>query len=794
MKWIVFLFSSVLAVTGIAAQEDSGLDQLFSSFTSYSELPREVAYVHLNKSIYIKGEAVGFKAYVMDKDTKKRSLETRNLYCTITDSTNRTLKSKMLLIEEGVGHGSFRLDSLFTTGTYIFRAYTNWMQNFSEPNYYEQTLEVIDPETDEYLPINNSDKNLDAQFLPEGGRAVAGLEVVYGVIVKDPSGQGVPNLEGSITDEAGQEITRFKVNPFGIGRVGLLLGKARTYYALFSYNGKEYRIPIPPAYPEGIVLKLTDLKNDIGLSLEMVPGPGTQQDQPYQLSIHNGDEIKAFPISFTGGLKQLKVIPKTDLYKGMNVITLMDENARPLLERLYFNDRGFEFFEIYKAGAVVDSGQVKVTLEIPGLEAGAFSSLSLSVLPDHTSSYGHHHNLPSYTLLQPYVKGPIQNAGYYFQDIDARKRYDLDNLLITQGWSSYSWNTVLNHPPLYRFDFEKGISYTVRFNKRDSEDFYIYPTANNPSQLLKLKDGEVDFTVEEFYPREGEKLAISEISKKGGTTPPGAAVHFKPAGIPKYTPPFNISIPGPPQERISEIEFPPISFENLEELQLLDEVVVTKKRDATRMEKLRDRSNGRLDFFEIDDPRRNLTLASYLSGRGFIVNENLGSVSIISRTPNSPNNARPIVFLDGILLQDFTLLYNFLLIDVDYIEINRSGIGSGIMGGGGVIKIVTDPSLRYARRDGTLSFNEYEVPLAYGVQKRFYTPVYPSYTSPFFRKFGTVDWHPDVRSDENGKFHFQFKDYGLERVRVFVSGIVNGESYALGSFSVMPGIDPANSQ
>ena len=794
MKWIVFLFSSVFAVTGIAAQENSKLDQLFSSFTTYSELPREVAYVHLNKSVYIKGEELGFKAYVMDKDTKMRSLETRNLYCILTDSANRTVKSKMLLIEEGVGHGSFSLDSLFTTGTYVFRAYTNWMQNFSEPNHYEQTLEVIDPDTDDYRPIAEFGQSIDAQFLPEGGRAVAGLETVYGVIVKDPSGRGVPNLEGSITDKGGQEITRFKVNPFGIGRVGLLLGKSSTYYARFKYGEKEFRIPLPPAHPEGIVLKLTDLKNDIGLSLEMVPGPGTPQDQSYQLSIHNGDEIKAFPISFTGGLKQLKVIPKADLYKGINIITLMDQNARPLLERLYFNDRGFEFFETFQTRSVIDSGQVQVTLDIPGLTKGAFSSLSLSVLPDNTSSYGHHHNLPSYTLLQPYIKGPIQSAGYYFEDIDARKRYDLDNLLITQGWSSYSWNTVMNYPPRYRFDFEKGISYTVQFNKRDSDSFYIYPTANNPSQLLKLKKGEVDFTVEEFYPREGEKLAISEISKKGGTTPPGAAVYFKPAGVPKYTPDFKISLPNPPQESLTQIEFPPISFKNLEKLQVLDEVVVTKKRDATRMEKLKDRSNGSLDFFELDDPRRNQFLSNYLSGRGFIVSEAMGQVSITARNPNTPNNPIPIVYLDGVLLTDFTLLYRFSLNAVDYIEINKSGIGSGIMGGGGVIKIVTDTRLMFAQRDGALSFNEYEVPLAYGIQKRFYTPVYPSYSSPFFRKFGTLDWHPDVRPDENGKFQFQFKDYGLERLRVFVSGIVNGEAYALGSFSVMPGNDPTNSQ
>jgi len=152
------------------------------------------------------------------------------------------------------------------------------------------------------------------------------------------------------------------------------------------------------------------------------------------------------------------------------------------------------------------------------------------------------------------------------------------------------------------------------------------------------------------------------------------------------------------------------------------------------------------------------------------------------------------VYLDGVLLTDFTLLYRFPLNAVDYIEINKSGIGSGLMGGGGIIKIFTDTTLMFAQRNGELSFNEYEVPLAYGIQKRFYTPVYPSYTSPFFRKFGTVDWHPDVRPDENGKLHFQFKDYGLERLRVFVSGIVNGEDYAIGSFSVMPGIDQANSQ
>lgn len=794
MKRITILLSWVMAVTGLTAQQDAQLDQLFSSFAAYSELPREVAFVHLNKSILIKGEELGFKAYVMDKDNKRPSKETRNLYCVIADSANKTIKSKMLLIKDGVGHATLKVDSLFTTGTYVFRAYTNWMLNFSEPNYFEQRVNIIDPETDDFFITTHMDGEPDIQFLPEGGQAVKGLEAVFGIVAKDPSGFGIPNLEGSIIDESGLEVARFKLNQFGIGRIGLILGKTGRYYAKFTYQDKAYRLPLPSGYPEGIVLKLSDLNDGIGLNLEMVTGHRTSQDEAYHLSIHNGDEIKTFPISFSSATRQLKIIPREDLFKGMNIITLTDQDSRPLLERLYFNDLGVEFVEEFETRAVIDSGQVAVNLTIPGLDTRRFNSLSFSVLPEETNSYTHHHNLPSYTLLQPYVKGPIQNASYYFEKVNPRKRYDLDNLLITQGWSSYSWNRVLNYAPEYRFDFEKGISYTVRFNKRESDEFYIYPTANNPSQVLKLKKGEKDFTVEEFYPWEGEQLAISEINAKGGTRPPGAAVHFKPAGIPKYNPKFNISLPNQLDRKMSEVEMPEISFENIERLQRLEEVVVTRERNKTRIEQLRNKSNGNLDFFEPDDPRRNQFLSNYLSGRGFVVSEELGKVYITSRIPNSPNNPSPIIYLDGILLTDFTLLYRFPLNAVDYIEINRSGIGSGIMGGGGVIRIVTDPKLQFGRKGGGLFFNEYDIPLTYGVQKKFYTPVYASYTSTFFRRFGTLDWFPDIRADENGRIRFKIKDYNLERVKVFVEGIVNDKAYAVGSFFVMPGNTGTNSQ
>ena len=83
----ILLFHSVLSSQNIEKNET-----ILTAFEAYSELPREVVFVHLNKSVYIKGENIGFKAYVLDKDTKKRSLETKNLYCTIVDEKENVAK------------------------------------------------------------------------------------------------------------------------------------------------------------------------------------------------------------------------------------------------------------------------------------------------------------------------------------------------------------------------------------------------------------------------------------------------------------------------------------------------------------------------------------------------------------------------------------------------------------------------------------------------------------------------------------------------------------------------------
>lgn len=772
---LLFLFL-LLALPSAHGQKEDVLDRILVDFANYSELPREVAYVHLNKSVFVKGEDLGFKAYVLDKDHKRPSQETQNLYCILADSAGRMVKTQLVRIRNGVGQGVFELDSLFQTGKYTFKAYTNWMRNFSEANYYQQPIDILDPETHSTLPITILPADLDVQILPEGGHAVVGAPTVYGVIIKDTGGYGVAGVEGRITDASGKEITRFRVNQFGIGRAQLTPLKGKTYYARFNYFNREHKVLLPRAETEGTSLRLSDLRDKVAIALKAHYKDPARTDAPFYLTLHNGDSLKGIPVSFRDGHEQIKVFPKADLYRGINVFTLFDPNGNPLMERLFFNDRGMVFRDTMVGYTSAEKDSLKIQLGLQGFDPEDFSSLSVSILPAGTKAYRGDHNLPSYTLLQPFVRGPIQNARYYFQEISAKKRYELDNLLLTQGWSSYDWNTVSNYPPRYRFDFEKGIAYTVGFNSRKSDAFYIFPTFHTPSQLLELNPGQKKFTVENFYPLPGEKLSITEIRGAGRSKPSGAFVQFKPSAVPPLKSERANILPSRLGSQFAEIKVPPISFENLKKLQLLDEVTVSQKRRFSRLQRLQDRSPGRIDVFAENDPRRDMWLSTYLSGRGFAVSEGLGTVEIQARNPNSPNNRTPIVYLDGVMLTDFDLLWRFRLDIVDYIEVNPIGIGSGIMGGGGVIRIVTDPNLRREKL-GERSFNSYEIPLAFGGKKDFYTPVYSSYNSDFFDAFGTLGWLPDLKADSKGGITFYTKNYGLDDLVLHVEGIVNGDEF-----------------
>ncbi|MGB5645768.1 hypothetical protein [Muriicola sp.] len=774
MKYVSYLIA-FLFLTLIKAQNIPANDQILVDFEAYSTLPREVVFVHLNKSVFIKGEGVGFKAYVLDKGSKRRSIETRNLYCTIYDSLDQVVKKQLIKIDKGIGSGLIRLDSAFTTGNYRFKAYTNWMRNFSEPNHFEQGITIIDPEKTEKVTPKIKDLQVDAQFLPESGHALIGVSANYGVVIKDENGFGYPFVEGQVEDSSGKIVTTFELNPFGIGRFALIPEQGEGYFARFSINNTEFKSPVGYIEQQGVTCTLQDLRDRIGLVLNAKFNVETQKKQNFTLSIHNGDSIKAIDISFRDEAEVAKIFPKEDLFPGINVFTLFDSTGNPILERLYFNSKDMVVRGVTPPKHSFKNDSVQVDFSVEGIDPKYWNSLSVSVLPDNTTSDKGHHNLASYSLIAPYIRGAVEHAAYYFRDQTPRKAYELDNLLITQGWSSYQWNTVRNKTPKYLFDFEKGISYKVILNKKESNEYYVSSSTFSDQMYYTLEENQRFFTKDQFFPVDDEKLRIAEIARTGTWFQPKVFVQFKPSAIPLLKN-NRVSVLDNRESVILKQVDSKHAFEGFYEVEMLDEVMLLEQSKNKRIEKLKNRTVGRVDVFQENDPRRNLLLSTYLSSQGYAVEESFGTLSVTARNPQFPNNATPAIFLNGVLLNDFNILYRYFMDKVDYIEINKSGIGEGPRGSAGVIKIVTDPSkIRRTLNDPSLV--EYDVPLTFSVDKRFYNPMYNNYSGSFFNSFGAVDWHPNVVINTEGKGQFSFLNYGLATVKLYFEGIVNDKEF-----------------
>ncbi|MGK0413923.1 MAG: hypothetical protein ACJA1B_002140 [Polaribacter sp.] len=121
-KILIFL---LFATNILNAQTEFKNKKIDSLFIKYTSLYQEVSYAHLNKTTYLKGDMLGFTAYVFEKQTKLLSNATTNLYCKILDGNNTVIKEKLILVKNGIANDDFTIDDKFKERNYTFVVFTN---------------------------------------------------------------------------------------------------------------------------------------------------------------------------------------------------------------------------------------------------------------------------------------------------------------------------------------------------------------------------------------------------------------------------------------------------------------------------------------------------------------------------------------------------------------------------------------------------------------------------------------------------------------------------------------------
>ena len=148
------------------------LNEIQSSFNEYKSYSlREKIFTHTDKDLYVAGDIVWFKLYVVNADDNKPIDLSKVTYVEILNADQKPILQTKVELDKGVGNGSLYLPVSLNSGVYKFRAYTNWMKNFDAAYFFEKSITIIN--TLKTLKIEEPKPHFyDVQFFPEGGDLV----------------------------------------------------------------------------------------------------------------------------------------------------------------------------------------------------------------------------------------------------------------------------------------------------------------------------------------------------------------------------------------------------------------------------------------------------------------------------------------------------------------------------------------------------------------------------------------------------------------------------------------------
>jgi hypothetical protein len=214
---------------------------------------------------------------------------------------------------------------------------------------------------------------------------------------------------------------------------------------------------------------------------------------------------------------------------------------------------------------------------------------------------------------------------------------------------------------------------------------------------------------------------------------------------------------------------------NLDNTQMLEEVIIEASKREARLEELRRTSWGKIDLWDSKKRQRTPNLAAYLSKWYRVSRGQYGEMTISNY---GFRDGSPTIFLNDIRLSGLNQLSTLPMSTIDYIELNRQGLGEGLFKAGGVIRVYTDPNLRILENgyDG-ITFQSYKPPLTFSDDKKFYMPIYSSYKSSFYKHYGVIDWLPINSLNQNKELFIKFKSVGVKSINLYIEGVTDDGTF-----------------
>ena len=416
----------------------------------YAAARQEKVYLHIDRPVYGTGETIWFSAYVVDASAHRLDSLNQVLHVDLLSPERRVVARRTLHLQGGRASGDLDIADTLAAGTYVLRAYTNWMRNAGDEFVYSRQLSVwpaspIGPQEPRAVAAPTTAfararaaaaSRPDVQFMPEGGYLVEGLPAVVACKATDASGRGL-DVRGQILNEKNAVVVpAFSSRHAGMGRFALVPGAGQRYHAHLTLpDGSTADYPLPVAQPTGYTLHVVETSESFLVEARYqgtgaAPGPVQLMSQVRGVAAYPG------PRPLTGDVPAAWRMPKKNYPNGIVHFTLFDAQGVPQCERLAFVQNGPAALRITVTPDQASYGPhapVQLTVRVVDAQGQpvatnfslAVSDAGLTALDPNAET------VASNLLLTSDLTGYIENPGYYFREQSAATALALDDLLLT---------------------------------------------------------------------------------------------------------------------------------------------------------------------------------------------------------------------------------------------------------------------------------------------------------------------------------------------------------------------------
>ncbi len=759
----------------------------------YEAARQEKAYLHLDRPVYGTGETIWFSAYVVDASQHQLDSLSQVLHVELLSPRRQVVARRTLQLQGGRASGDLDIADSLAAGTYLLRAYTNWMRNVGagDEYLYSRRLSVwpASPLSPPDVPLGTAPAargkatsaaagRPDVQFFPEGGYLVEGLPGVVGCKATDANGRGL-DVRGQILNAQNAVVTTYSSRHAGMGRFAFVPAAGQRYRARFTLpDGSTADYPLPAAQPGGYTLHVAENAENFLVEARYRGPAGALPPGPVSL-VTEVRGLVAYPGARTleATTPTLWHMPKKNYPTGVVHFTLFDGAGAPQCERLAFVQNGPAGLRVTLTPDQASYGpHAPVQLLVRVADAAgqpvaahlsvAVSDASLAALDPSAET------ITSNLLLTSDLAGYVENPGYYFREPTAATAQALDDLLLTQGWRRFVWKDVLSgKPPVARYEAEHDIALAGQVvsehGNRPIASSQLTFLLTKPTRSLAnaATDAEGQFRFVGLPPNDTSVVTLQARRAQGGSNVV-IRPDLGPAPGPGVLPPLPAIAAAPPavaafvrRSRQAQAAYLDLHPEKALRSIALGNVSVTAKREKVPRNDPR-RLYGAvggtvIDCEEIGSSQSGLTILQILQGR-------VAGLTISGSPPNMTaqirNQGSPQFILDGMRV-DLDAISAIPSNIVESVEVFK-GTEAALFGSpGGAIAVYTkrgNPNYKgpEVAAPGIITL---KVPGFYRARE-FYQPRYNALLTnpPADPRTSTLYWNPTVRTNARGEAELHF--------------------------------------